>query len=243
MICNRELVDRTFRSKKSMRLKSNGGIMVVNKKAEISGYHAHVWYDKNAIVNILALHNIAKQYRVTYDSDDKMFVVHRESVGNPNMEFRMHKSGIHYYNPRNNVSYIDYTQIPGVYTAEIPGVDTVELPGVDGDAEHAPESVEVQDLDNTAREAEPVAPAPIAQPAEPQGAVVAATEDGSDRNVEAANTVRNDVKATRRSARIWTQTATQLESQWLNPDAHMFVIEDGTERPQHKSASTRLQTK
>jgi hypothetical protein len=137
------------------------------------------------------------------------------------MEFRMHESGIHYYDPRNDASYVDYTQIPGVYTAEIPGVDTVELPGMDGDAEHAPDSVEIQDLDNTAQEAEPaVAPAPIAQPAEPQGAVVAATEDGSDRNVKAANTVRNDVKATRR--RIWTQTATQLESQWLNPDAHML---------------------
>jgi hypothetical protein len=57
---------------------------------------------------------------------------------------------------------IDYAEIPGVTDAKIPGV-------VDGDAEHAPESVEIQDLANTAREAEPVAPAPIAQQAEPQG--------------------------------------------------------------------------
>jgi hypothetical protein len=170
-----------------MRLKSNGGIMVVNKKAEISGYHAHVWYNKNAIANILALRNVTKQYRVTYDSDDKMFVVHRESVGKPNMEFRMHESGIHYYDPRNDGSHFDDAEIPGVLTAEIPGVDTVELPGVDGDDEHAPDSIDIQNLDNTAQEAGPVAPAPIAQPAEPQGAVVAATEDGSDHNVEAAN--------------------------------------------------------
>jgi hypothetical protein len=54
---------------------------------------------------------------------------------------------------------------------------------------------------------------------------VAAKEDGSDCNVEAANTVRNDDKST------WTQTAaTQLEShRVLNPDAHMSVIEDGSE--------------
>jgi aromatic ring-cleaving dioxygenase len=51
--------------------------MVINKKAAISGYHAHVWYNKNAIANILALRNIIKQYRVTFDSDDKMFVVDR----------------------------------------------------------------------------------------------------------------------------------------------------------------------
>jgi hypothetical protein len=30
-----------------------------------------------------------------------MFVVHRESQGKPNMEFRMHKCGLHYYDPGN----------------------------------------------------------------------------------------------------------------------------------------------
>jgi hypothetical protein len=79
--------------------------MVVTKKAEISGYHAHVWYNKNAIANILSLRNVIKQYPVTYDSDYEMFVVHRESVGKKNMEFRMHESGIHhYYDPRNDES-------------------------------------------------------------------------------------------------------------------------------------------
>ena len=88
-----------------------------------------------------------------------------------------------------------------------------------------------------AHETEPEAPAPIARPAEPKGAVAAATKngsekattedgseaanqvgheaapkDGSDHNVEAATTVRRDVKP--RSTEIPTQTATapQLES-------------------------------
>jgi hypothetical protein len=30
-----------------------------------------------------------------------MCVVHRESQGKPNIEFRMHKCGLHYYDPRN----------------------------------------------------------------------------------------------------------------------------------------------
>jgi hypothetical protein len=50
----------------------------------------------------MALSNVIKQYRVTYDSDEQMFVVHRESEGKPNMEFRMHESGLHYYDPRND---------------------------------------------------------------------------------------------------------------------------------------------
>jgi hypothetical protein len=29
-----------------------------------------------------------------------MFIVHRHSHGMPNMEFRMHKNGLHYYDPR-----------------------------------------------------------------------------------------------------------------------------------------------
>jgi hypothetical protein len=245
-----------------MRLKSNGGTMVVTKKAEISGYHAHVWYNKNAIANILALRNVIKQYPVTYDSDDKMFVVHRESVGKTNMEFRMHESGIHYYDPRNNESHLDDdehlddAEIPGVnaaaipgvvYAAAIPGVASVKLPGVDDEVA----ANEIYDLDEPTTEivCDDNLNAPAdAQPAKPQGAVatkdghnrniVAAKEDGSDRNVEATNTVRNDVKATRRSAWIWTQTVTQLEShRVLNPDAHMFVIEDGYERAATKDGS------
>jgi hypothetical protein len=50
----------------------------VKKQAIMPGYHAHVWYNKKAITNILSLSNMIKQYRVTYDSNDQMFVVHRE---------------------------------------------------------------------------------------------------------------------------------------------------------------------
>jgi hypothetical protein len=84
-----------------MRLKSNGGTMTVTHKAKMAGYHTHVWYITKAITNILALSNVIKQYRVTYDSNVQMFVVHREPE-KPNMEFRMHESGLHYYDPRND---------------------------------------------------------------------------------------------------------------------------------------------
>jgi hypothetical protein len=55
---------------------------------------------QKAITNIIALSNLIQQYRVTYDSNDKTFVVHRESENKPNMDFRMHESGLHYYDPR-----------------------------------------------------------------------------------------------------------------------------------------------
>jgi hypothetical protein len=90
---NAALVSKTRKSTTSMRLKSNGGTMVVTRKATMPGYNKDVWFSTRAITNIIALSNLIQQYRVTYDSDDKMFVVHREYQGKPNMEFRMHKCG------------------------------------------------------------------------------------------------------------------------------------------------------
>jgi hypothetical protein len=102
LICDQALVELTFKSSHSMRLKSNGRTMEVKKQAIMSGYHAHVWYNKKAITNILSLSNMIKQYRVTYDSNDQMFVVHHELEGKPDMEFWMHKSGLHYFDPRDS---------------------------------------------------------------------------------------------------------------------------------------------
>jgi uncharacterized protein YodC (DUF2158 family) len=112
LICNPALVRKTFKSDKSMCLKSNGGTMTVTHKAQMAGYHAHGWYDKKAITNILALRNVIKQYRVTYDSDNQMFVIHRESEGKPNMQFQMHESGLHYYGPHNE-EFIFVTTVSG----------------------------------------------------------------------------------------------------------------------------------
>ena len=76
--------------------------MEVKKQAIMPGYHMQVWYNKKAITNILSLSNMIKQYQVTYDSNDQMFVVHCDSEGKPDMEFWMHKSGLHYFNPRDS---------------------------------------------------------------------------------------------------------------------------------------------
>jgi hypothetical protein len=43
LMCNCTLVTKTFSANKSMRLKSNGGTMVVTKMADMAGYHTPVW--------------------------------------------------------------------------------------------------------------------------------------------------------------------------------------------------------
>jgi hypothetical protein len=100
LFCNAALVSKISKSRSIMRLKSNGGTMAVTRKATMEGYNKTVWFSTQAITNITALRNLIDQYRVTYDSDDLMFVVHRESESKPHMEFKMHKSGLHYYDLR-----------------------------------------------------------------------------------------------------------------------------------------------
>jgi hypothetical protein len=101
LFCNSAMVGNTIKSASGMKLKSNGGTMLVTRKAHMVGYNKTVWFIKKAITNIIALGNLIQQYRVTYDSDNLMFGVHRELESNPNMEFHMHECGLHTYDPRN----------------------------------------------------------------------------------------------------------------------------------------------
>jgi hypothetical protein len=100
LFCNPKLVDRTHKTDKKMRLKSDGGTMMVSHKASMKGRKKDVWFSKDAITNVIALSNLIKQYRVACDSKDQMFVVHRETQNKPNMEFKMHASGLHCFDPR-----------------------------------------------------------------------------------------------------------------------------------------------
>jgi hypothetical protein len=72
--------------------------MLVSQKAAIPSYNKKVWFSTRAITNIVALSNLIQQYRITYDKNDLMFVVHHEP-DKADMEFRMHESGLHYYDP------------------------------------------------------------------------------------------------------------------------------------------------
>jgi hypothetical protein len=83
IFCNSAMVGKNIKSASSMRLKSNGGTMVVTCKAYMVGYHKTVYFSKKDITYIIVLHNLIHQYRVTYDSDYLMFVVHRESDSVP----------------------------------------------------------------------------------------------------------------------------------------------------------------
>jgi hypothetical protein len=61
LFCNKTLVDKTYKSKDSMHLKTNAGTMLLSQKASIPGYTKQVWFSSRAITNIVALSNLIQQ--------------------------------------------------------------------------------------------------------------------------------------------------------------------------------------
>ena len=101
--CNSDLVKNITKARKNMKVQGNGGTLAVTYKATVTKYKQYVWFIKDTITNIIFLKNLIRQYLVTYDSIDQIFVVHGEDREQPNMEFNMHVSGLRFYNPNDKV--------------------------------------------------------------------------------------------------------------------------------------------
>jgi hypothetical protein len=107
VFCNRNLVTDVTYSPKKMHILGHGSAITARRTASIIGYNQKVWYCKKAATNILGLHNLTKQFRVTYDSDDQHFVVDRTPDGLPAMLISLHSCGFYYYTPpRRGAFYI-----------------------------------------------------------------------------------------------------------------------------------------
>ncbi len=54
-----------------MHLGSNGGTLVMDKQGEVPGYPNKVWFDKNAMTNILSLTDVkkTKMHNIVYESE------------------------------------------------------------------------------------------------------------------------------------------------------------------------------
>ena len=69
--------------------------MSANHKFNTPGYDKNMWVTGKPITNIITIKNLTEQYRVTYDSNSHMLIVHREILGLPKMKFLLHNSGLH----------------------------------------------------------------------------------------------------------------------------------------------------
>ena len=72
----------------------------MSHQATMNVYHNSVWFSENTITNIKLLRNLDLQYLLTYRSNDMMFIICREYEVKTNMQFKMHESGLCYFDPR-----------------------------------------------------------------------------------------------------------------------------------------------
>ena len=100
LICNKKFTSKIKKSREKLRVKSNSGALVVNQRSEMPVHKIKTWFINKAITNIVSLKNVIKQYRVTYDSNNKKFVVYIQDPGLPNTVFLMHSLGLHVYDPK-----------------------------------------------------------------------------------------------------------------------------------------------
>ena len=61
LFCNQKLVQDIQHSRDTLHLATNAGTMKTTKKATVPEY-GEVWFDKNAITNVLSLANMTKHH-------------------------------------------------------------------------------------------------------------------------------------------------------------------------------------
>jgi hypothetical protein len=100
IFCNKEFVSNIRLAPEPLILKSKGGELIVHHIADAVDYDEPVWFSKKAITNIFTLKKMKKQYKVTYNSEEESFLVHGETAGLPNLLFKEHANGLHFFDPK-----------------------------------------------------------------------------------------------------------------------------------------------
>ena len=93
--CNPDLVTNIRQSKETLVLQTNGGTALTNTIADIPDFGT-TWFDESGITNILSLALVEEKYKVTYESDISLFIVH---IGDKKIPFRKSAEGLYYYKP------------------------------------------------------------------------------------------------------------------------------------------------
>ena len=76
MFCNNKMLTNIRKVDDSMALKTNAGHVVQDEKGTVPGCD-EVWYNNQAMTNVMGLNTLIKKCRVTYDSaKENCFLVH-----------------------------------------------------------------------------------------------------------------------------------------------------------------------
>ena len=93
IFCNPELLKNIQRASEGMRIHCNAGSRLTNLIGDLPGYGT-IWYDPEAIANILSLQWVCDHYHITYDSSDHKFIMTKPSM--VEFAFQELEGGLHY---------------------------------------------------------------------------------------------------------------------------------------------------
>ena len=93
IFCNPDLLKSIRRTPEGMRIDCNTGSRLTNLIGDLPGYGT-VWYDPNAIANILSLRQVRDRYHISYDSSLQKFIVTKPS--GKEFVFQESNGGLHY---------------------------------------------------------------------------------------------------------------------------------------------------
>ncbi len=106
VFCNQEFVNNIRATERELSLQSNGRTLPISDIANFNGFEEAVWYSNDAMINILSLSRVKREYDVSYNGED--FIIHRAKHGYANMVFKLHPSRLHVYDqddPQGHASY------------------------------------------------------------------------------------------------------------------------------------------
>jgi len=93
VFCNKSLLTNIRDASCTLNIHTNTGVGQTTLIGDLRGYGT-VWYYPKGIANILSLAKVAERYRVTYDSLDGYFVVHKSN--GKKVIFKKCAKGLHY---------------------------------------------------------------------------------------------------------------------------------------------------
>ena len=93
IFCNPHLLKNIRITTEGMRVHCNAGSYLTNLIGDVPGYGT-IWYDPQAIANILSLQRVRDHYHITYDSADWMFIMTKPS--GKEFAFQESEGGLHY---------------------------------------------------------------------------------------------------------------------------------------------------
>ena len=98
VFANKKMLHNVRQVPGRLRIHTQAGVATTNWKGDLRGYGT-VWLYEDGIANILALHNVCKKFKVTYDSSDANTFVVQKPCGNSRY-FRRSAHGLFYWDTK-----------------------------------------------------------------------------------------------------------------------------------------------